>query len=207
MTRARARRPIPEPIASEIVVDHLTSMAGDHRRAQNLIGTLFHMYLYEALVFPIGNRAVDIMHEHGESLYRNGFSALPNIQADMSNFRIGIGAPGYRQSAQSLAAPKERVLNHDARRGILNVGEFMLEAYIAGRIDPSVVVCRKSLTRIPVSRVILDAEQPRDSCLRRWEPGQMPVRISSAVTVCFVVIADEIHELFLPPLARRRSEC
>ena len=50
--------------------------------------------------FAIGDRPVNVMQEDREGLH--GYSFLPrlsNIETDMGDLRIGIGAPGYRQRA------------------------------------------------------------------------------------------------------------
>src|SRR5665213_2031064 len=75
-------------------VDHFARMGRYHGSAQNPIGAVSHMYLYEPLLFPIGNRPVNIMHENREGLHGYGFlPSLSNIKTDMGDFWIGIGAP------------------------------------------------------------------------------------------------------------------
>jgi len=49
--------------------------------------------------------------------------------------RIGVGAPRNGQRAQAPATEEQRVLNHDARRGVGGVREFMLQAGVTGGVN------------------------------------------------------------------------
>ena len=53
----------------------------------------------------------------------------------MGDLRVGVGAPRNRQGAQTLAAEEQRVLDHDARRGVGGMRELVFQADVAGRVD------------------------------------------------------------------------
>src|SRR5579883_1324195 len=88
-------------------IDHFACVLRDNGSAQDSIRTVSYVYFYESLIFPIGNRPIDVMHENRESLY--GYALLArfaNIETDMGDFWMGIGTPGDRQRTKSLA-PQE----------------------------------------------------------------------------------------------------
>src|ERR1700689_3688334 len=95
-------------------VDHLARMGCYHGSAQNPVGAVSHVDLDEPLLFSIGHRAVDVMHENREGLDRYGLiPRLANIKTDMGAFRVSIGPPGNAQRTQSLAAQEQGLYHCD----------------------------------------------------------------------------------------------
>src|SRR6185437_2019020 len=86
-------------------IDHFACMLGDNCSAQDSIRAVSYMYFYESLVFPIGDRPIDVLHENCESLDGYGPCAgLANVETDMGYFGIGVVHQGI-VSALSLLRP------------------------------------------------------------------------------------------------------
>src|ERR1700685_3712703 len=78
-------------------VDQLARPRGHYGRAHDAVGAVSDINFYETIVFTISDRAVDILHHHRVALHWNGPPPrLPDVHADMRDFRIAISAPGNR---------------------------------------------------------------------------------------------------------------
>ena len=53
------------------LVDHLARMAGDNGRAENPVGPFLDVDLHEADFLAVGDRAIHVVHGHGEGFHRD----------------------------------------------------------------------------------------------------------------------------------------
>ncbi len=79
------------------LVDHLTCMTSDNCCAENQIGSFPDMDFHEPDFFAVGDRAMHVMHRDSEGSHRDVLIArLANIEANVGDLGIGIGAPRNR---------------------------------------------------------------------------------------------------------------
>ena len=114
------------------------------------------MDLYKAIFLAIGDCAVDVVHRHREGLHRNAaLTCFFNIQADVGDFRVGVGAPRNRQCADPFATEEECVLHDDPGRRVGAIGEFVLQANVAGGVDARIRGAQK-IVDLDTRLVIVD---------------------------------------------------
>ena len=90
-------------------------MARDHGCAQNAVGALLDMDFHESVLFAVGYRAIDIVHQDCKRAHLDAFLlCLAHIQANMGDFRVAIGAPGDRQLTPSFTAREQRISYRDS---------------------------------------------------------------------------------------------
>jgi hypothetical protein len=78
-------------------VDEITGASRDNCGAEDFIGALSYVDLYEAVILSIRDRTIGIVHHHGETLNGNGLlSGLARVHSDMGDLRIAIGTPRNR---------------------------------------------------------------------------------------------------------------
>ncbi len=87
------------------LVDHVAGMPGNYRRTEDAVATFVDIDLDETGLLVVGNGP------------------------------IGVGAPGYGQCTQPLAAGKRRITDRDPRRCLGSMGKLVLQANIADRIN------------------------------------------------------------------------
>src|SRR5712672_2358591 len=75
----------------------------------------------------------------------------------MGNFRVGIGAPRDSQGAQTVAAPEQSVTNHESRRSILDVREFVFQTNVTRGEYPGVRSLQEIVDSNPTNIVVLNA--------------------------------------------------
>jgi len=93
-------------------IDEFTGASGDNRRAENVVGPLPHVDLYEAVILSVGNRTINVLHHDGEGLYRNGLRPrFACMHANVCDLGVAIGTPGNRRLILPLHAGAERVLD------------------------------------------------------------------------------------------------
>ena len=175
--------------------DHLARVTGDDRRAENPVRSLLDVDLHEAHLLVVGDRTIDVVHRDGEGLHRNvPLARLPHIEADVSDLRVGISAPGNRQRAQPLATGEERVLNRDARRGVGGIVELVLQAGVAGGIDARIAGPQEIIDVDAVAAVVVDAGSLQIQTVDiRHTAGAGEDGIDGDRAV--VVVTDEIDDL------------
>ena len=77
-----------------------------------------------------------VVHRYGEGLDVDvPIARFADIEADVGDLRIGIGAPRNRQRAQAPVAERQRVMHRDACGRVGGVRELVLEAGIARGVD------------------------------------------------------------------------
>ena len=75
-------------------VDHFACSSCNDGGAENFVSTISDMNFNETVVLSIGYRAINILHHNRETFHGNrSLSGFPHMHADMSDFRIAIGAP------------------------------------------------------------------------------------------------------------------
>ena len=177
------------------LVDHIARMTGDDCRAEYPVRPLLDVDLHEAHFLVVGDRAVHVVHRDGEGLHRDvPLARLPHIKPDMSDCRIGVGAPRNRQCTQTLTAEEQRILNHDARRRVGGMGELVLQAGIAGGIDAPVAAAQEIIDPDAGDSVEIDA--------RGFQIQAVDIRYPACADQNgidryrdAVVVADQIDEL------------
>src|SRR5208282_1002629 len=113
------------------LVDHFARMTGDNGGTKNLVGSFFDMDLHESGLFAVGDRAMHVVHRYGKGSHRDVLVAcLADVEADVSNLGIGVGAPRNRQRAKPPSTKRQRVMYGDPSRGVGGVGELVLQANI-----------------------------------------------------------------------------
>jgi hypothetical protein len=109
--------------------DHLAGMPRDERRPDDRVLALPDVHLEEAFGSPVehGPVALRLLDRVGVDRHALRLGVL-RVEADVGDFRVGVGAPGNRQRAGTLAPEEERVLDDDARHGVGGVGELVARA-------------------------------------------------------------------------------
>ena len=115
---------------------------------------LGHMDLDEADLLAIQDRAINLVHRHGKTAYRNAtFVGLAHVDANMGDFGIGIGAPRDGQRTDPLMTREQGIAHGNPRCGVGNVGELVFHAHIAGCKDATVGRAQEIIDANAVVRV------------------------------------------------------
>src|SRR5262245_16885996 len=111
-------------------------MARNQSSAENTAASLFSVDTGEPVLIAIQHSAVHFVERHGQAgEIQAPLSSLLFVKSDVGYFGISIRAPRDNQSARFFPAEEERVLERHPRHGIRDVGELVLRADIAGRVN------------------------------------------------------------------------
>ncbi len=121
------------------LVDHVPSVACDYRGSENLVGAFLDVDFDEPLFLSVSDGAIHVFHRHTKGIDLNPpFLRVLFIHAHMRDLRVGVGAPWDRERAEFLTAKEQRVLNDNTRGGVGGMGELVVHANIARRVDAGV---------------------------------------------------------------------
>ena len=151
-------QPDPRDDGQRNLVDHLARMTGDNGRAENPVGPFPDMDLHEAGLLAVGDRAMHVVHRYGEGSHRDVLIArLADVEADVGDLGIGVGAPRNRQRAQSLATEEQRVPNYNACRSVGGMRELLLQAGVTGGVNSRIAGLQEIVDPDASGSVAVDA--------------------------------------------------
>src|ERR1041385_4821493 len=111
-------------------------MAGNDCCSDDFVSSLSGVDFYEAFFLTIQNSAVHFLEmAHVGIQFHPPLAGITFVEADMSDFRVSISAPGHGQGAGFLAAKEEGILNDEPGGKIGGMREFPVQANIAGSVN------------------------------------------------------------------------
>src|SRR5882724_6598521 len=91
---------------------------------------------HKTIFLTVQNRAVHLLELADVGVHFNAaLAGVTFMETDVSNFRVGVSAPGHRESTCLLAAKEQGILNYEPGGKIGGMGEFPGQANIAGTIN------------------------------------------------------------------------
>src|SRR3989441_894821 len=116
--------------------DHLAGMARNDGCSEDFIVPFPDVEFHKTIFLTVQNRAVHLLElAHVGVHFHAALAGVTFIETDVSDFRVGVSAPGHRESTCLLAAKEQGILNYDPGGKIGGMGEFPGQANIAGTIN------------------------------------------------------------------------
>src|SRR5438132_3109681 len=116
--------------------DHLAGMACNDGCSEDFIVPFPDVEFHKTIFLTVQNRAVHLLELADVGVHFDAaLAGVTFIETDVSDFRVGVSAPGHRESTCLLAAKEQRILNYDPGGKIGGMGEFPGHANIAGTVN------------------------------------------------------------------------
>ncbi len=116
--------------------DDFAGVGRDDCCAHDLVGARAHVDFGHACGLAVQHRAIHRAHLLRERPYRDAArGGLGFAEPDVSDFRVGINAPGNCEAACAVASEKQRVADHDSGVRVAQMRELQGRAYVAGGKD------------------------------------------------------------------------
>mmetsp|Transcript_13023 Transcript_13023/g.42432 ORF Transcript_13023/g.42432 Transcript_13023/m.42432 type:complete len:550 (-) Transcript_13023:123-1772(-) len=147
--------------------EQVPGVGPDDRRPEDFIGPLPAAYLDEASSDALALAPVDILEVPDVGLI--GFVDLLLVQADVGDFRIGVGRPRHQKLRIGFLRSEEGIPHGDPAHEVCGVGELVGGTDVPRRVDVGVRRRPVVVDVDPASRVVLDAGevQPQVAHVRR----------------------------------------
>jgi len=94
--------------------DHLAGMPRNDGCSEDFIVPFPDVEFHKTIFLTVQNRAVHLLElAHVGVHFHSALAGVTFIETDVSDFRVGVSAPGHRESTCLLAAKEQRILNYD----------------------------------------------------------------------------------------------
>src|SRR6267154_3975036 len=105
--------------------DHLSGMSRNDGCSEDFIVPFPDVEFHKTICLTVQNRAVHLLElAHVGVHFQAALVSVAFIETDVSDFRVGVSAPGHRESTCLLAAKEQGILNYDPGGKIGGMGEF-----------------------------------------------------------------------------------
>jgi hypothetical protein len=102
----------PRSHRQRYLIDHLTGMPSDDCGAKYLVATITDVDFHETTFLTVDDRAINVMQRDSKRLDPNvAFPRLFDIEANVGNLWVSVGAPRNPLGAHSFSTGEESIAN------------------------------------------------------------------------------------------------